>query len=50
MSLAPKLVVVTRKSALEELVIRFGTRDRARFYITQSMKQPIQPTSQPAQR
>ena len=36
MSLAPKLVVVTRKSALEELVIRFGTRDRARFYIERS--------------
>ncbi len=36
MALAPKLVIVTRKSALEELVLRFGTRDRARFYIERS--------------
>ena len=28
-----KLVVVTRKTALEELVERFNTRDQARFYI-----------------
>ena len=33
MALAPKLVIVTRKTALDELVARFGTRDRARFYI-----------------
>ena len=36
MALVPKLVIVTRKSALDELVIRFGTRDRARFYIERS--------------
>src|SRR3954469_8733044 len=28
-----KLVVITRKTALEELVERFNTRDQARFYI-----------------
>jgi NAD kinase len=28
-----KLVIVTRKTALEELVERFNTRDQARFYI-----------------
>jgi NAD kinase len=28
-----KLVVVTRKSALEDLVRRFNTRDQARFYV-----------------
>ena len=30
---ADKLVMVTRKTALEELVERFNTRDQARFYI-----------------
>ncbi len=28
-----KIVVVTRKTALEELVERFGTRDQSRFYV-----------------
>ena len=28
-----KIVVVTRKTALEELILRFNTRDQARFYI-----------------
>jgi len=28
-----KLVIVTRKTALEELIERFNTRDQARFYI-----------------
>ena len=28
-----RIVVVTRKTALEELVERFNTRDQARFYI-----------------
>src|SRR3954469_15300491 len=28
-----KIVVVTRKTALEELIERFNTRDQARFYI-----------------
>jgi NAD kinase len=33
MAAPDKLVVVTRKTALEELVERFNTRDQARFYI-----------------
>ncbi len=33
MALAPKLVIVTRRTALDELLVRFGTRDRARFYL-----------------
>jgi NAD kinase len=33
MAASRKLVVVTRKTALEELVERFNTRDQARFYI-----------------
>ena len=28
-----KIVVVTKKTALEELIERFNTRDQARFYI-----------------
>lgn len=28
-----KIVVVTRQTALEELIVRFNTRDQARFYI-----------------
>lgn len=28
-----KIVVVTRKTALEELIERFGTRDQAKFYV-----------------
>ena len=28
-----KLVIITRKTALEELIERFNTRDQARFYI-----------------
>jgi NAD kinase len=32
-ALPTKLVVVTRKTALEDLVARFNTRDQARFYI-----------------
>jgi hypothetical protein len=28
-----KVVVVTKKTALEELVERFNTRDQARFYV-----------------
>jgi NAD kinase len=28
-----KIVVVTRKTALDELIERFGTRDQARFYV-----------------
>ena len=31
-----KIVVVTKKTPLQELVERFGTRDQARFYIRQS--------------
>ena len=31
-----KLVVVTRRTRLEELMVRFNTRGQARFYITQS--------------
>lgn len=30
-----KIVVVTRKTALDELVERFGTREQARFYVEQ---------------
>ena len=30
-----KLIVITRKSALEELIERFNTRDQARFYLEQ---------------
>jgi NAD kinase len=33
MPAADKLVIITRKTALEELVERFNTRDQARFYI-----------------
>ena len=33
MAASDKLVIVTRKTALEELVERFNTRDQARFYI-----------------
>jgi NAD kinase len=33
MATPDKLVIVTRKTALEELVERFNTRDQARFYI-----------------
>jgi NAD kinase len=33
MAAPDKLVVVTRKSALEDLIERFNTRDQARFYI-----------------
>ena len=28
-----KVVVVTKKTALEELVVRFNTREQARFYL-----------------
>ena len=33
MPASDKLVIITRKTALEELVERFNTRDQARFYI-----------------
>ena len=33
MAVLDKLVIVTRKTALEELVERFNMRDQARFYI-----------------
>ncbi|MGO9465945.1 MAG: sugar kinase [Isosphaeraceae bacterium] len=33
MAVPDKLVIVTRRTALEELVDRFNTRDQARFYI-----------------
>jgi NAD kinase len=33
MAAPEKLVIITRKTALEELVERFNTRDQARFYI-----------------
>jgi NAD kinase len=33
MSAVEKIVVVTKKTALEELIERFNTRDQARFYI-----------------
>ena len=33
MAVPDKLVIITRKTALEELVDRFNTRDQARFYI-----------------
>jgi hypothetical protein len=33
MAAPDKLVIVTRKTALDELVDRFNTRDQARFYI-----------------
>ena len=33
MSLIEKIVLVTRRTRLEELLIRFGTRDQARFYL-----------------
>lgn len=35
MAAIEKLVVVTRRTALDELVRRFNTREQARFYITQ---------------
>ncbi len=33
MSRIEKIVLVTRRTRLEELLIRFGTRDQARFYL-----------------
>ncbi len=33
MAVAPKLVVITRPTPLEELIARFNTRDQAKFYI-----------------
>src|SRR5690349_24972986 len=33
MSALEKIVVITRKTALEELIERFNTREQARFYI-----------------
>ncbi len=33
-----KVVIVTRKTRLEELIARFNTRDQARFYVSQARK------------
>lgn len=33
-----KVVIVTRKTRLEELIARFNTRDQARFYVSQTRK------------
>ena len=49
-----KLVIVTRKTALEELVERFNTRDQARFYIEHmggdfaSTRRPTTPITPPS--